>query len=243
MRQIETKDHFDVIAERYDSEIPEHIRLHLLKKKTDAMLAHLPRLGGGQKNGLDCGCGTGHYLMKMSRHGYQMSGFEYSSGMLGQAQKNNADIQDRLTLGSITDIPHPDSAFDFCYTINVLHHLPSKEAQIDAVKEMLRVTRTGGMVFLHDFDADNILARLYMDYIFPLTSKIDDDETEIWVSPKEFTTLGFNRSTIRQIDRFTLLPNFTPKFGFALFKSIESLGETIFRRRFGGHFMIAMEKT
>ena len=34
---METKDHFDEIAGRYDSEIPEHIRLHLLRKKTQAM--------------------------------------------------------------------------------------------------------------------------------------------------------------------------------------------------------------
>ncbi len=30
--------HFDNIAAQYDADIPEHVRLHLLKKKTDKML-------------------------------------------------------------------------------------------------------------------------------------------------------------------------------------------------------------
>ena len=108
---------------------------------------------------------------------------------------------------------------------------------------MLRVTRPGGRVFLHDFDADNLLARLYMNYIFPLTSNIDDDETEIWVSPKDFSGRGFGQAFVRHIDRFTLLPNITPKFGFSVATSVEAFWERILRRRFGGHFMMVLEKT
>lgn len=243
MLAMQTRDHFDDIAERYDTEIPEHIRQHLLRKKTAAMLAYLPSPHPVAQTGLDCGCGTGHYVTEMTRHGYRMSGFEYSSGMLAQAKRNNAGDQDRLTLGSITDIPHAENSFDFSYTINVLHHLPSKEAQIAAVGEMLRVTRPGGLVFLHDFDADNVLARLYMSYIFPLTSNIDDDETEIWVSPKDFSGHGFEQSVVRHIDRFTLLPNITPRLGFSVATSAEAFWERILRRRFGGHFMMVLEKT
>lgn len=239
---MQPKDHFDDIAKRYDLEIPEHIRQHLLVKKTNAMLRHLSSGGSDVSTGLDCGCGTGHYIATMSRYGYQMSGFEYSSGMLDQAKNNNAEAQDRLSLESITDIPFPENAFDFSYTINVLHHLPSKEAQIIAVNEMLRVTRPGGLVFLHDFDGDNIFVRFYMDYIFPLTSKIDDDETEIWVSPKEFRRNGFERSHVREIDRFTLLPNVTPRFGFSISTALESFAERMLKRRFGGHFMMVLEK-
>ncbi len=240
---MKTRDHFDDIAGRYDTEIPEHIRLHLLGKKTGAMIAHLPAPGETTVAGLDCGCGTGHYLGELSRQGFEMAGFEYSAGMLDEAKKNYPDVRDRLTLGSITEIPHADRSFDFCYTINVLHHLPSKQAQVDAVTEMLRVTRSGGLVFLQDFDADNFLARFYMDYIFPLTSKIDDDETEIWVSPKAMVKQAFDHSVVKQIDRFTLMPNVTPRFGFGLSKSFEALGERLFRRRFGAHFMMVLEKT
>lgn len=238
----ETADHFDAIAERYDSEIPEHIRRHLLAKKTDAILGQLSVLCPSAGTGLDCGCGTGHYMAEMSRHGYRMSGFEYSSGMLEQAKKTNPD-NDRLTLGSVTEIPHPGNAFDFCYAINVLHHLPSRAAQIDAVTEMLRVTRPGGLVFLHDFDADNPLARFYMTYVFPLTSRIDDDETEIWVSPRALADQRFEHAILKHVERFTLLPNVMPKFGFSAAVALETWMERLLRRKFGGHFMMVLEKT
>lgn len=239
----QTGDHFDTLAEHYDAEIPAHIRLHLLDKKTDAMGRHLATLSPPARTGLDCGCGTGHYIATLAGRGYEMSGFEYSAGMLAQAQKNNAAIADRLTLGSVTAIPHPDDSFDFCYTINVLHHLPGKEDQIAAINEMLRVTRPGGLVFLHDFDADNALARFYMTYIFPLTSRIDDDETEIWVSPKALSRHGFARARVAHVDRFTLLPNVTPRRGFSLATAVERALERMVRRKFGGHFMMVLEKT
>ena len=239
---MQTAEHFDAIAAEYDAEIPEHIRLHLLAKKTGAILDQLSALSPAARTGLDCGCGTGHYMAEMSRRGYRMSGFEYSPGMRDQARRNNPALRERITLGSVTEIPHPEDTFDFTYAINVLHHLPSSAAQIAAVEEMLRVTRPGGMIFLHDFDADNPLARFYMTYIFPLTSRIDDDETEIWVSPKALSARGFDHAIVKHVDRFTLLPNVTPKFGFGAAISLEAWAERMLRRKFGGHFMMALEK-
>ncbi len=239
---MQTAEHFDAIAAEYDAEIPEHIRQHLLAKKTSAMLDQLSVLSPAARTGLDCGCGTGHYMAEMSRRGYRMSGFEYSPGMRDQALRNHPALRERITLGSVTEIPHPENTFDFSYAINVLHHLPSKIAQITAVEEMLRVTRPGGMIFLHDFDADNPLARFYMTYIFPLTSRIDDDETEIWVSPKALAARGFDNAIVKHVDRFTLLPNVTPKFGFSASTSLEAWAERMLRRKFGGHFMMALEK-
>ncbi len=240
---MQTAEHFNAIAAQYDAEIPQHIRQHLIAKKTGAMLDQLSALSPAAQIGLDCGCGTGHYMAEMSRRGYQMSGFEYSSGMRDQARQNNPELQERITLGSVTEIPHPENAFDFSYAINVLHHLSSKAAQIIAVEEMLRVTRPGGVVFLHDFDADNLLTRFYMTYIFPLTSRIDDDETEIWVSPKAFAARGFDHAIVKHVDRFTLLPNVTPKIGFEAATSFEAWAERMLRRKFGGHFMMVLEKT
>lgn len=239
---MNTQAHFDEIAQRYDSEIPEHVRLHLLRKKTYAMLRHLKsRLPSGG-TGLDCGCGTGHYLARMAGHGYTMSGIEYSEGMLSEAVKNNPSISGELKFGSINEIAFADQIFDFAYTINVLHHLPSREAQINAVNEMLRVTKPGGVIFLHDFDADNPLVRFYMNAIFPLTSKIDDDETEIWVSVNEFQKLGLDKGRFASVERFTLLPNFTPRFGFPALAAVETLFERLTARKFGAHFMMAFER-
>lgn len=235
-------EHFDTIAPSYDEEIPEHIRLHLLEKKTQAMHNVLAARFGPRGRGLDCGCGTGHYLAKLAKHGFEMSGFEYSAGMLEQARINNEGSAANLKLGSITEIPFEDSSFDFAYTINVLHHLPDRESQISAVREMIRVVRPGGLVFLQDFDADNPMVRFYMNFIFPLTSKIDDDETEIWVSPKDFRQVRFDGCRFDSVQRFTLIPNFTPSWAFPFVRRLESGLEFLSRRRFGAHFIMVYEK-
>lgn len=237
-----TQHHFDEISDRYDSEIPEHIRLHLLQKKTRAMLNRMQGQIAPGARGLDCGCGTGHYLGAMAAQDYRMAGIEYSQGMLDQAIANNPAHADALTFGSITEIPHPDASFDFAYTINVLHHLPDLDHQITAVTEMLRVTRPGGLVMIQDFDADNPAVRFYMNVIFPLTSNIDDDETEIWVSMRQFRKLDFAKARWRSSESFTLLPNVMPRLGFGAAAWAERLGETLTARKFGAHFLMTFER-
>lgn len=238
-----TRDHFDEIADRYDSEIPEHIRLHLLERKVEHMHAvlagHLPSTASG----LDCGCGTGHYVREMARLGYRMTGFEFSEGMRAQATLTTRDVGCEIGSGSITEIPHPDGSFDFAYAINVLHHLPDKAAQFAAVDEMLRVLKRGGLAFIHDFDADNPVVRFYMNTIFPLTSRIDDDETEIWISPKALERHSFRDGTFVATTKFTLVPNFAPRALFTAFRALEGAAERITGNKFGAHFMTILTRT
>lgn len=240
---MNTLEHFDEIAPRYDSEIPDHIRQHLLTKKAARMADILSGATAPVRRGLDCGCGTGHYLKNMADRGYLMSGLEYSGGMQAQAQKNAAGLRPDIRQGSITEMPYDDGSFDFAYTINVLHHLPSRDAQWQAIAEMLRVVRPGGFVFLQDFNADSIMTRLYMDYIFPLTSSIDDDETEIWISPKEIAARNFAGSRLERTLKFTLVPNFMPRVLFPLARAVEAVLEKTFPNRIGAHFLTVLTRT
>ena len=107
---------------------------------------------------------------------------------------------------------------------------------------MLRVVKPGGLVFLQDFDADNPLVRFYMNVIFPLTSTIDDDETEVWVSPRDFRKTAFEGGRFDMIDRFTVVPNFTPVWLFPLARRLEAGIEALTRLSFGAHFMMVYEK-
>ncbi len=138
--------HFDEIAAQYDADIPEHVRIHLLNKKTDKMLEIL----GGEfalgAYGIDLGCGTGHYLGRMSDQGYHMVGLENSQGMAEQARKNNTARGLEVKIGSITDIPFADESFSFAYAINVLHHLPSQQHQKKALQEV-KNPQEGRLIF------------------------------------------------------------------------------------------------
>lgn len=234
---MNTREHFDEIAACYDSEIPEHVRLNLLACKTEAMQSVLASRLPSDARGLDCGCGTGHYVREMARRGYRMTGLEYSEGMRHQAAIANHQIGAEIHSGSITQIPFPDASFDFCFTINVLHHLPDTAAQTAALREMLRVLRPCGLAFIHGFDADNPLVRFYMKAIFPLTSWIDDDQAEIWVSPAALERQGIPGGSFVSTVKFTMLPNFAPRFLFLMLRSLERASERISGNRFGAHFM------
>lgn len=69
--------------------------------------------------------------------------------------------------GSATDLPFGDSEFDAAWTVWVLEHVPNPEL---ALKELRRVTRPGGLIFLAPawacgpWLADGYLVRPYSDF-------------------------------------------------------------------------------
>jgi len=78
-----------------------------------------------------------------------------------------------FVLGSATALPFPDDRFDATWSIFVLEHIPTPE---QALREMRRVTRDGGYIYLYpawscsSWKADGYEVRPYSD--FNLTSKL-----------------------------------------------------------------------
>ncbi|MBU1078254.1 MAG: class I SAM-dependent methyltransferase [Spirochaetes bacterium] len=237
------KNHFDRIAQDYDKQIPKHIQTHLLKKKSAFMKKRLLAAGKRYRKGLDIGCGTGHYLKKMDHYGYRMTGFDFSKGMVQEAKKQNKGKNINITEGSILKIPHKASQFDFAYTINVMHHLPTLKKQKEALKEVYRILKPGGIFFIHEVNTDNPLFKFYMNYIFPMTSRIDDDDTELWLSAKWIKKNPVKGFICEDILYFTFLPNFLPKFLFPLSVKLESHLEKITKGKQGAHYMALLKKS
>ena len=234
--------HFDNRAAQYDADISEHVRLHLLKKKTDKILQILAVEAPRGASGIDLGCGTGHYLGRMSDQGYKMVGLEHSRGMAQQARKNNAARVLEVMTGSITDIPFADGSFHFAYAINVLHHLPAREQQRQALQEVKRVLKIGGLFFLHEMNGDSLLTRFYMNHIFPMTSRIDDDETEVWVRQKWIASNPVGGLEFLRVERFTFIPNLIPRPIFGLACAMERFMEAASGGRTGAHLMAVLRR-
>lgn len=76
---------------------------------------------------LECGCGTGNYLSDLCSHVGNVSGIDFSEGMLVQAQAKLGSDAD-LACGSITDMPYADRSFDGITCNQVIHHLESGPA-------------------------------------------------------------------------------------------------------------------
>jgi SAM-dependent methyltransferase len=93
---------------------------------------------------LDCGCGTGHNLAMLRRHGrawgidLTWSGLAYAHG-LGERGVARA---------SAADLPFPDHQFDLVTSFDVLYSLED-EMEREALNEMYRVLRPGGQILIN----------------------------------------------------------------------------------------------
>jgi SAM-dependent methyltransferase len=237
-RKTEAANHFDLIADEYKANVPEHIRLRLLNRKIELNLNHLPR--GQYVRGIDAGCGQGWYLKEMLSQGYQVEGIDFSENQVKQAQRYLGPEAKRVRQGSIAELPFEDASQDFVYAVNVIHHLPDVERQQQAFQEVRRVLRPGGRFVVHEMNVNNPLFRFYMSYIFPLIKDIDDG-TEVWL--KETTGAFSEGWTLVKTEYRTFLPDFVPEFAYRRLWGVEQCLE---RNRhaapFSAHITFVLEK-
>lgn len=244
--------HFDEIAHAYEEQIPQHIRQRLLAKKTDLIRRGLARedIGDGAK-GLDLGCGQGWYLIALSELGFRMHGIDFSAGQLKNAALNaRAAAPDpstaatalpvRLYQADAQALPFPDNSFDFAYSINTIHHLPSRAAQERAIHEIVRVLRPGGVFILHEINTQNPVFRLYVGYLFPLIKQIDEG-TERWILPSALPAAP-GAAWGDEAQYFTFTPDFVPSALQRLLGGIERALERSALRGYSAHYQACLVK-
>jgi ubiquinone/menaquinone biosynthesis C-methylase UbiE len=96
---------------------------------------------------LDAGCGTGSNLLWLQR--YAGDGKIYGIDISFQAlQISRQRGPERLVQASVTELPFDDSSFDLVTSFDVLVQLPTPGADVQAIREMYRVLRPGGIGFV-----------------------------------------------------------------------------------------------
>ena len=236
------KTRFDDIAGVYDAEIPDHIRLHLLARKTDMIARYLGHLDKSTAMGVDLGCGTGWHVQRLRQKGFRTWGLDSSVAQLHEAQRRAivpAEDGNCWCLADIQRLPYADRSMDFVYAINAIHHMETRVQQNEAIREVHRILKPGGLFFLHEVNTDNLIMSIYMDYIFPRIRKIDDGE-ENWILPASTGTWsGFERVTLT---RFTFVPDFTPPPLFGLLRWLEGVLERSPLRHYAAHFLAVLRR-
>lgn len=101
---------------------------------------------------LEVGIGTGRIAFPLITRGYAYAGIDLSPAMMDQLRRKIAAYQEShpghlplhvdLRLGDATALPYPDAHFDVVLTVHVLHLIANWQ---DAISEMLRVLRPGGI--------------------------------------------------------------------------------------------------
>jgi ubiquinone/menaquinone biosynthesis C-methylase UbiE len=93
---------------------------------------------------LDAGCGTGGNLVWLQR--YVGKGEIYGIDVSGKALKWGRQRRpEGLVQASVTDLPFDDSSFDLVTSFDVVVQLPTGGADLQAMREMYRVLKPGGI--------------------------------------------------------------------------------------------------
>ncbi|MBW2715478.1 MAG: ArsR family transcriptional regulator [Deltaproteobacteria bacterium] len=99
----------------------------------------------------DIGTGTGILAIELARLGTRVIAIDHSSRMLDAARAKTADephLEIEFRHGEADGLPISDSEIDAAFAHMVLHYLPSPS---DAIAEMARVVKPGGVVVVVDF--------------------------------------------------------------------------------------------
>ena len=90
----------------------------------------------------DIGCGNGRHMVV--RDDCLFKGCDFSSALVKLCKERNLNVIE----GNILNIPFDDNYFDHTICIAVLHHLSTEEHRLQSIKELIRVTKSGGKLLI-----------------------------------------------------------------------------------------------
>jgi SAM-dependent methyltransferase len=101
---------------------------------------------------LEVGSGSGLVSLALARRGAEVTlcdispeALKFSQAVFARARDRGERLTGEITQGSILDLPFESDSFDVTWNAGVLEHFEGEE-QLQALREMLRVTKPGGRV-------------------------------------------------------------------------------------------------
>jgi ubiquinone/menaquinone biosynthesis C-methylase UbiE len=95
---------------------------------------------------LDVGCAGGRDSKLLAKRGFEVTGVDLSSGLIGVAKKKSPDIE--FVQANFLDLPFPENSFEGVWAQASLLHLESVEDVKKALSEFFRVLKKKGVVHI-----------------------------------------------------------------------------------------------
>ena len=135
---------FNHAADFYDATraLPEDLAHDLMA----ALVRELRAVGAAHV--LEVGVGTGRIARPLAEHGFRVCGIDIAPRMLSRLreQLGPQHVEPDLLLGDATGLPLATGSFGAAVLCHVLHLIPPWQ---DAVSEMRRVLKSGGLLLHH----------------------------------------------------------------------------------------------
>lgn len=127
----------------------------------------LHRLNGFVNDGdrvLDVGCGNGRLMDLFTGRRVDYTGIDNVEALIQIARERcrRQDFKCQVIYGDILEIPFEEEGFNVLACVAVLHHVPGEQLREKALKELRRVTKRNGVVFLTVW---NLWQPRYLSYV------------------------------------------------------------------------------
>lgn len=149
---------------------------------------------------LDVATGTGKQAFAFAKKGYEVVGIDLSEAMLNVAKKKNKFRNARFEVADATNLPFGDNSFDISTVSFALHDMPLSIRE-KVLKEMVRVTRSKGIIVIADYDLPKSKIGKFLIYHF--TSLFEAEYYENFIKSDIEALLEKNR--IRIVEKDTVL--------------------------------------
>lgn len=135
---------------------------------------------------LDLGCANGRLYEIFEKKNVDFYGIDFSEKLIEIAKEKYPRA--KFQAANALNLPFPENFFDKIYSISVLHNIPSRDFQLQYLKEAKKVLKPAGLLILRVWDFWKRKAfpkLLFRHTLFKLIGKSKLDYKDVFVSWKD----------------------------------------------------------